>query len=144
MSSFLRTHGLYISWISPGQNIGVGSCSLLQGIFPTQGRTQVSCISGGFVNIKHLPIPLLPLVTTILLFKYLFIWLYLGLPWWFSGKEPACNAGDLNSIPGLGRAPGEVNGNALQDSCLENSMDSGVGQATIHVVTNSKTRLSRT
>ena len=37
MSSFLRTHGLYISWISPGQNIGVGSCSLLQGIFPTQG-----------------------------------------------------------------------------------------------------------
>ena len=37
MSSFLRTHGLYISWISPGQNIGVGSCSLLQGVFLTQG-----------------------------------------------------------------------------------------------------------
>ena len=135
----LQPPRLLCPWDSPGQDTGVGSCSLLQGIFPTQGRTQVSCISGGFVNIKHLPIPLLPLVTTILLFKYLFIWLYLGLPWWFSGKEPACNAGDLNSIPGLGRAPGEVNGNALQDSCLENSMDRGVWQATVHRVTKSWT-----
>ena len=36
-------------------------------------------------------------------------------------KESACNAGDLSSIPGLGRAPGEGNGNPLQYSCLENS-----------------------
>ena len=41
------------------------------------------------------------------------------------GKESACNAGDLGSIPGLGRSPGEGNGNALQYSCLENPMEGG-------------------
>ena len=41
------------------------------------------------------------------------------------GKESACNAGDLGSTPGLGRAPGEVNGNPLQYSCLENPMERG-------------------
>ena len=39
------------------------------------------------------------------------------------GKESTCNVGDLGSIPGLGRFPGEGNGNPLQYSCLENSMD---------------------
>ena len=41
------------------------------------------------------------------------------------GKASACNAGDLGSIPGLGRSSGEVNGNPLQYSCLENSMGRG-------------------
>ena len=41
------------------------------------------------------------------------------------GKAPACNEGDPGSIPGLGRSPGEGNGNPLQYSCLENSMDRG-------------------
>ena len=41
-------------------------------------------------------------------------------------KESACNAGDLGSIPGSGRSPGEGNGNPLQCSCLENPMDGGV------------------
>ena len=41
------------------------------------------------------------------------------------GKESACNAGDLSSVPGLGRSPGEGNGDPLQYSCLENSMDRG-------------------
>ena len=41
------------------------------------------------------------------------------------GKESACNARDLDLIPGLGRSPGEGPGNPLQDSCLENSMDRG-------------------
>ena len=41
-------HGLYSPWNSPGQNTGVGSLSLFQGIFPTQDRTQVSHIAGGF------------------------------------------------------------------------------------------------
>ena len=45
------------------------------------------------------------------------------VPWWLSGKESACSAGDLGLIPGLGRSPGEGNGNPLQYSCLENSMD---------------------
>ena len=46
----------------------------------------------------------------------------LGLPWWLSWKETACNAGDLGSIPGMGRSPGEENGYPLQSSDLENSM----------------------
>ena len=41
------------------------------------------------------------------------------------GKASACNAGDLGSIPGSGRFPGEGSGNPLQYSCLENSMDGG-------------------
>ena len=43
------------------------------------------------------------------------------------GKESACNAGDLGSIPGLGRSPGEGNGNPCHHSCLENSTDSPWG-----------------
>ena len=46
------------------------------------------------------------------------------------GKESACNAGHPGSIPGLGRSPGEGNGNPLQYSFLENSMDRGAEQAT--------------
>ena len=50
------------------------------------------------------------------------------------GKENAWNAGDPGSIPGLGRSPGEENGNPLQYSCLENSMDREVWQAIVHGV----------
>ena len=49
-------------------------------------------------------------------------------------KEPACNPGDLGLIPGSGRSPGEGIGNPLQYSCLENSMDRGACQATVHGV----------
>ena len=42
---------------------------------------------------------------------------------WLSGKESACNAADMGSIPGSGRSPGVGNGNPLQYSCLENPMD---------------------
>ena len=48
-----------------------------------------------------------------------------GLPRGSDGKASACNAGDQGSIPGLGRSPGEGNGNPLQYSCLENSMGGG-------------------
>ena len=48
-----------------------------------------------------------------------------GLPWWFGGKEFACNAGDMGLIPGSGRFPGGGQGNPLQYSCLENPMDRG-------------------
>ena len=47
-------------------------------------------------------------------------------------KESACNAGDLGSIPGMGRSPEEGNGNPLQYSCLENLMDRGAWRATVH------------
>ena len=46
-------------------------------------------------------------------------------------KESACNAGDPGLIPGWGRSPGEGNGNPLQYSCPENSMDTGAWQATV-------------
>ena len=52
-----------------------------------------------------------------------------GFPDDSDGKESACNAGDLGSIPGLGKSPGEGNGNPLQYSCLEKSMDRGPCQA---------------
>ena len=58
------------------------------------------------------------------------------------GKSSSCNAGDLGSIPGLGRSPGEGNGNTLQYSCLENPMDRGAWWATVHGVSKSQTRLS--
>ena len=48
-----------------------------------------------------------------------------GFPGGSDGKASACNAGDPGSIPGLGRSPGEGNGNPLQHSCLENPMDGG-------------------
>ena len=50
-------------------------------------------------------------------------------------KKSTCNAGNLSSIPGLGRYPGEENGCLLQYSCLENSMDREDWQATVHRVT---------
>ena len=57
-------------------------------------------------------------------------------------KESACSAGDLGSIPALGRTPGEGHGNPLQYSCLENPMDRGAWQVTVHGVTKSQTWLS--
>ena len=68
--------------------------------------------------------------------------LVFGLPWWLSSKESTCNSGDIGSIPGSGRSPGGGHGNPLQYSCLENPRDRGAWQATVHGVTQSRTRLS--
>ena len=65
-----------------------------------------------------------------------------GLAQRFSGKESTCNAGDLGSIPGSGRSPGEGNGNPLQYSCLENPMDRGAWRAADHRVAKNQTLLS--
>ena len=62
---------------------------------------------------------------------------FLGFPCDSAGKESTCNAGDLGSIPGLGRSPGEENGYPLQYSGLENSMD-----CIVHGVTKSWIQLS--
>ena len=67
---------------------------------------------------------------------------YLGFPGSIDGKESACNAGDLGSIPGSGRSPGEGTVNPLQYSCLEEPMDRGDWRATAHGVTKSQTQLS--
>ena len=70
-----------------------------------------------------------------------------GFPGGVSGKEPACQCRlhieHAASIPGLGRSPGEGNGNSLQYSCLENPMDRGACWATVHRVAQSWTRLKR-
>ena len=60
---------------------------------------------------------------------------YLGFPGGSAGKESACNVGDLGSIPGLGRSPGEGKGYPLQYSGLENSLD-----CIVHVVSKRQTR----
>ena len=62
---------------------------------------------------------------------------FLGFPCGSTGKESTCNTGDLGSIPGLGRSPGEGNSYPLQYSGLEDSMD-----CVVQGVTKSQTRLS--
>ena len=81
-------------------------------------------------------------VTVVIIFQYVninificyFVHIKLDFPHRSVSKEPACNAGDLGSIPGSERSPGEGNSNPLQYSCLENPMDRGTWQTTIHVV----------
>ena len=60
--------------------------------------------------------------------------IWLGFPHSSVGKDSACSAGDLSSMPGLGRSPGEGNGNPFQYSCLENPMNRGAWQVTVHGV----------
>ena len=66
----------------------------------------------------------------------------MGFPGGSDGKESACNAGDPSLIPGLGRSLGEGNGNPFQYACLENSMDRGAWQVTVHGISKSQSWLS--
>ena len=66
----------------------------------------------------------------------------MGFPCILVGKESACSAGDPGSIPGLGRSPGEGNGNPLQHPCLEKLTDRGAWWAVVHGVAKSQTRPS--
>ena len=135
MSDSLQPHRLYSPWNSPGQNTGVGSCSFLQGIFPIQGSNPVllHCRQPQFYSWvgkicwrrDRPPTPV-----------------FLGFPCGSASKESACNVGDLGSIPGLGRFPGEGHGSPLQHSFLENSIDRGVWWATVYGVTKGQTQLS--
>ena len=63
----------------------------------------------------------------------------MGFPGSSNGKESACSAGDPGLIPGSGRSPAVGNGNPLQYSCLENSMDRAAWWATVHGVTMGQT-----
>ena len=67
--------------------------------------------------------------------------MYGDYPGGLNGKESASNAGDPSSIPGLGRSPGEGNGNPLQSSCLENPMEREAWWATDHRVAKMQTQL---
>ena len=71
--------------------------------------------------------------------KELYTTKHLNFPGGAEVKASACNVADLGSIPGLGRSPGEGNGNPLQYSCLENPMDRGTWWATVHGVAKSWT-----
>ena len=73
----------------------------------------------------------------------MYVYTLKGFPGGSAGKESACNAGDLGLIPGSGRTLGGGHGNPLQYSCLENPMDRGAWQATIHGVAKSWTRLKQ-
>jgi len=66
----------------------------------------------------------------------------IGFPGGSEGKAYTCNEGDLGSISGWGRFPGEGNGNPLQYSCLENPMDGEAWWAAVHGVAKSQTQLS--
>ena len=123
MSYSLRPRGLYSPWNSPGQNTGVGSPSLLHGIFPTQE------LNWSFTHKKtntpphthtHMRTSKVVLVVN-------------NLP---------ANARDLRDVGltlGSGRSPGGWHGNAFQYSCLKNPMDRGGWQATVHKVAQSDT-----
>ena len=73
---------------------------------------------------------------------FVFYQAYWVFPGGSDGKASAYSAGDPSLFPGSGRSPGEGNGNPLQYSCLENPMDGGAWQATVHGVSKSCTRLS--
>ena len=64
------------------------------------------------------------------------------LPGGSDGKESTCNGGDLGSIPGSGRSPGEGNSYPFQSSCLENTMDRRSWQTAVHEVAKSQTLLN--
>ena len=183
MSDSLQPHGLYSPWTSLGQNTEVGSLSLLQGIFPTQGSnlgllhcrwilyqlshkrssrilkwvaypfssgssrprnwTRVSCIVGGFFtnwairepskhhihSSCHYSFNKLPTVVL----NYL-VWNWV----WEESSEPQCF--NKTTAPKAGTL-GEGNGNRLQYSCLENTMEREAWQATVHGVTKRQTQL---
>ena len=113
VSDSLWPPGLYSPWNSPGQNTGVGSCSLLQGIFPTQGSNP------GPPHCR---------------------WILYHLSHQELCKKKKKKK-KLGSNPGLVRSPGGRHGNPLQYSWLENPMKRGAWLATVHWVTKTWTQL---
>ena len=116
----LRHHGLYSLWNSPGENTGVGSISLLQGI-PTQGLNSdlLPCRQIRY-QLGHKGSPIV--------------------------KNLHPSAGDIRNvglIPALGRSPGGGHDNPLQYSCLENSTDRGTWWTMVQSVAKSQTQLKQ-
>ena len=120
------------------------SCSVHVGASPTRDQTSVPCIARWILNYwttreashfivdRHLGFfqfsPIMTPVFKKFFLEYLlkkFFLEYRIFPGGSEGKASACNVGDPGSIPGLGRSPGEGNGNPLRYSCLENRMGGG-------------------
>ena len=104
--------------------------------FPTLGdlpdpgiKPMSPALVGGFFTTESSQKPILCIVV--------YVCQSLGFSGGSDGKESACNAGDLGSVPGLGRSPGKGNNSPLQYSCLENYMDRGAWQTTAHGVAKS-------
>jgi len=115
VSDSLRPYGLYSPWNSPGHNTGVGSCSLLQGIFPIQGlnpglpyhRKILYKLSHRKAQDPHVQVQRLTFL----------IWIkFYLLKYRYFGKKSTCDAGDPSSIPGLGRSSEEGRGYPVQYS----------------------------
>ena len=86
----------------------------------------LSCVSCLYIlEIKLLSVSLVAIILSYSEGCLHFVYSFLGLSWWVSGKNPPANAGDGSSIPGLRRSPGEGNGNPLQYSCLELPLERG-------------------
>ena len=118
--TFLWLHGLYSPWNSPGQNTGVGSLSLLQGIFPTQGSNPgILYCRWILYQLSHKESPR--------------ILEWVAYPFSSRSSRPR-NWTGVSCV-------GKGDGNPLQYSCLENPMDKGTWQATVHRVTKSGTWL---
>ena len=106
-------------------------CLLLRNAYP--GHMSIFCFGVCFLAIKLSSLYILDISSSSnILFADIFS--YCGLPGGSDGKVSACNAGDPGSIPRLGRSPGEGNGNPLQYSCLEDSMDGGAWWAPLFIV----------
>ena len=112
-----------------------GQRDVTPGLLWVPGAALLFLVEGGACRGRSFP--LLP-------FSFIFYGVHgaaVGFPGGSDGKQSAYNAGDLGSIPRLGRSPGEGNGSPLQYSCLEDPMDRGAWRATVHGVTKSRIRL---
>ena len=163
-------HGLYSPQNSPGQNTGVGSLSLLQEIFPTQGSNPCFPHCKWILyQLSHQGSPrILEWVAYPFSSRSSRPRNWTGVSWVAGGlfvfklkpfkiqfgtsqvtlmvKNLSANAGDIGdmgSISGLGRSPGGGHGIPLQCPCLENPMDRGAWQATVRGVAKSQTRLKQ-
>ena len=123
----LQPTGLLCPWNSPGKKTGVGSHSLLQGIFPIQ-RLNLGLLNCWRIlyHLSHQGSPQFKISN--LKSCHCFIAVLSSGDF---NVVPACNARDPGLISGSGRSPGEGNGNPLEYSCLQNSMDRGAWQATV-------------
>ena len=117
VSDSLRPHGLYSPCNSPGQDTGVGSLSLLQGIFPTQG------LEPGLLHCRRILYQLSHREALSTCNNAALHFKCTGFPGGSASKESTCSVEDLGVIRGLGRSAGEENSYPLQYSGLENSMD---------------------
>ena len=111
---------------------GVKSISIC--LFATWTSSLVKCLVRSLIYFLITLFAFLLLSFQDSLHIFLFIFVYWGFPDSSVGKESTCSAGDLGSIPGLGRSPGEGKGYPLQYSGLENSMD-----CIVHGVARSQT-----